>query len=61
MNTLMLILSVFAATVPMLGCLWLVWWLDRYNREPVPLVFAVFAWGAIFAILGSNINLAVIQ
>jgi len=53
MNLLLLILSVLAATVPMLGCVCLIWWLDRYNREPIPLVAGVFAWGAIFAILGS--------
>jgi protease PrsW len=53
MHTILLICSVLAATVPMAGCLGLIWWLDRYNREPVPLVAAVFAWGAIFAIIGS--------
>ena len=50
-----LVLSIIAATVPMLGALATVWWLDRYNREPIPLVAAVFAWGAIFAVLGSFI------
>lgn len=53
MNTLLLVLSVFAAIVPMLGCLAVIWWLDRYSREPIPLVAASFAWGAIFAVVGS--------
>jgi RsiW-degrading membrane proteinase PrsW (M82 family) len=30
--------------------LWLVWWLDRYDREPLRLVVAVFGWGASFAV-----------
>jgi protease PrsW len=39
-------LSVFAAIVPMLGFLALVWWLDRYDREPVWMVALTFLWGA---------------
>ena len=35
------------AVCPILVFLWLVWWLDRYDREPVWLVVAVFLWGAI--------------
>ena len=53
MTIILLFLSVFAATVPMLGFLALIWWLDRYNREPIPLLLAVFAWGSIFAVLGA--------
>ena len=37
----------------MIGCLAIIWWLDRYNREPIPLVALVFGWGAVFAVLGS--------
>jgi len=39
-------LSVFAAIVPMLGFLALVWWLDRYDREPIWMVALTFLWGA---------------
>ena len=35
------------AVCPILVFLWLVWWLDRYDREPVWLVVAVFLWGAV--------------
>jgi RsiW-degrading membrane proteinase PrsW (M82 family) len=28
---------------------WTVWWLDRYDREPVHLMLAAFAWGAVAA------------
>lgn len=30
-----------------------VWWLDRYDREPLWLVAFVFAWGALIATFGS--------
>lgn len=53
------VLSVVFASVPMLGFLALVWWLDRHDREPVWLVLLTFAWGAIggvgFALLGNEL------
>jgi protease PrsW len=51
METLFTIASVFLAAVPMVGLLSLVWWLDRYDREPVWLIATVFTWGAVGAIL----------
>ena len=53
MATLLLVLSMFFATVPMLIFLTIVWWLDRYDREPVWLVGFVFLWGALFSTVGS--------
>lgn len=53
MHTVFLTLSMFFATVPMFGFLWAVWWLDRYDREPIWLVGFVFVWGALFSALGS--------
>lgn len=50
MQLLLIALSVFAAGVPMTGFLALVWWLDRYEREPVWLVLLAYLWGAIGAI-----------
>ena len=51
MITLLLtLLSMVAAVVPMVGFLTLIWWLDRYEREPVWLVSLTFLWGAIGAI-----------
>ncbi len=48
MLTLLLIfLSVFCASLPMIVLLAIVWWLDRYEREPVWLHSLVFLWGAI--------------
>jgi len=53
---LMLSLSVIAGLVPMLTFLAVVWWLDRYDREPIWLVLTVFLWGAIFAAGGSYVT-----
>lgn len=39
-------LSVLAATIPMFTFLGLVWWLDRYDREPIWMVALTFLWGA---------------
>lgn len=41
--------SVVAAVVPMVGFLAVVWWLDRYDREPAWTVLLTFAWGALIA------------
>jgi len=49
----------FFSVVPMLFYLVLIWWMDRYEREPFWLVSLNFIWGAtgaiIFAIIGSII------
>ncbi len=41
--------STISALCPMLAYTALVWWLDRYEREPVSLVLTVFAYGAVVA------------
>jgi len=51
MEALLTIASVVAAVLPMVGFLAVVWWMDRYDREPVWLISAVFTWGAVGAIL----------
>jgi protease PrsW len=53
---LMLVGSVVAGMVPMIAFLVVVWWLDRYDREPIWLVAAVFLWGALFAAGGSYVT-----
>jgi RsiW-degrading membrane proteinase PrsW (M82 family) len=54
---ILFLLSVVAAIVPPTMLLALVWWFDRYDREPVWLLVAAFLWGAtgavVVAILGS--------
>ena len=37
-SVLIVLASVLAATVPILAYLMFVWWLDRYEREPIWLV-----------------------
>lgn len=59
MQILLLIASLFFATVPIVGFLVVIWWLDRYDREPIWLVALTFGWGAvgsiILALIGSFI------
>ena len=38
--------SIPCAVVPALAFLWLMWWLDRYDREPWWLFGSAFLWGA---------------
>lgn len=49
MFLLLAFLSVFAATIPILGFVAIVWWLDHNDREPLWLVAMVFLWGALGA------------
>lgn len=47
----MIFFSALAAFLPTLFLVWLIWWADRYEREPAALLIAAFVWGAIPAIL----------
>src|SRR5689334_14710752 len=47
MNTLSAIL---AAAIPTAIYSLLLWWLDRYEKEPLSLILAAFLWGALPAI-----------
>jgi len=52
MNTadlLVLVVALAVSTVFLLLVLAGVWWFDRYDREPLHLVAAVFFWGAVIA------------
>jgi protease PrsW len=51
LHWIVVFLSVFAAFVPMVVYLFVIWWLDRYDRQPLWLVGSVFLWGAIGAII----------
>jgi len=53
---LLIVISVFCAVLPMVCLLGLVWWLDRYDREPVWLIGLTFAWGALGATLLSLVG-----
>ncbi len=49
MPILGLFLSVLFGVIPMLLFAYLVYWVDRYEKEPVALLGGVFLWGAIIA------------
>ncbi len=51
LTAVLALLSVACAGVPILSFLALLWWLDRYDREPVWLLGLVFIWGAIGAVM----------
>lgn len=60
-SVLLSVASVFCACVPMLVFLGIVWWLDRYDREPVWLVILTFLWGAIGAVIPAILFSAAVQ
>jgi protease PrsW len=48
---LVLALAALLAFVPTLIYALLVWWLDRYEKEPLPLLIVAFLWGAVPAVI----------
>jgi RsiW-degrading membrane proteinase PrsW (M82 family) len=47
------LLALLLSFVPALLCAGLVYWLDRYEKEPRILLGAVFGWGAVMAVIGA--------
>jgi hypothetical protein len=43
--TPLMIAAVLAGTLVVFGYLVVIWWLDRYEREPFWMTLLVFAWG----------------
>ncbi len=52
---LALFLALFLSFVPALIFAFIVYWLDRYEKEPLPLLGGVFIWGAVVATIGALI------
>ncbi|MCA1553956.1 MAG: PrsW family intramembrane metalloprotease [Chloroflexi bacterium] len=48
---IIVLIALLGAALPTLFYLNLVWWLDRYEREPIRLLTAAFLWGALPAVL----------
>ena len=48
-------LAVSIGVVPMVAYALLLWWFDRYEKEPLGLLLAAFVWGAVPAIVFSLI------
>jgi len=56
MTTLIgLLLAVVVGVVPMVVYALVLWWFDRYEREPLGLLVAAFLWGAVPAVIFSLI------
>jgi RsiW-degrading membrane proteinase PrsW (M82 family) len=47
--------TLFFGFVPMFFFAYLLYWLDRYEKEPVPLLIGVFAWGMLVAAGGAYV------
>jgi len=50
-ETAVLIISIIAATIPVLIYIWIIYWVDRYEKEPGWLLAATFLWGAVPSII----------
>lgn len=44
-----ILLSIALGVLPMLANAWFVYWLDRYEKEPLSLLGGVFVWGALLS------------
>ncbi len=53
---MLIISSAFAAIIPMVAYLIIIWRFDRYDREPFKLVLTCYFWGAVGAIIFSLIG-----
>lgn len=47
--------SLFFGFVPMFFFAYLLYWLDRYEKEPIPLLIGVFTWGMVVAAGGAYV------
>jgi len=50
-----LLASLFFGFVPMFFFAYILYWLDRYEKEPIPLLIGVFAWGMVVAAGGAYV------
>ena len=51
MTLLNVLIAITAGIAPMMVYALIVWWFDRYEKEPWPLLIGVFVWGAAPSIL----------
>ena len=47
------VISVICGFLPMLLLAGIIYWLDRYEKEPIRLLVGVFGWGALVAVMGA--------
>lgn len=46
-----MVLSFLVAVTPAIAYTLIIWWVDRFEREPVQLILAMFGWGALPAVI----------
>ena len=46
-----ILIAITAGIAPMVVYALIVWWFDRYEKEPWPLLIGVFLWGAVPSII----------
>jgi len=46
-NSAVWLISALVAIIPTVLYVWILWWFDRYEKEPLRLLFAAFFWGAL--------------
>ena len=51
MQSLVVTLSIMAGVVPTLAYVLLIYWIDRYEKEPISLLAITFFWGALPAVV----------
>jgi RsiW-degrading membrane proteinase PrsW (M82 family) len=50
-NLLAIIVSILASVLPAIAYVLIIWWGDRYEKEPLGLLAIAFLWGAVPAVL----------
>ena len=50
-----ILVSLVVGILPMVVYAMILWWFDRYEKEPIPLLIAAFLWGAVPSIIFSLI------
>jgi len=60
-STLALLISALAAAIPTTLYVLVLWWFDRYEKEPKRLLLAAFVWGAVPAVILSVIAGTVVR
>lgn len=56
-----LVWSILAAVIPTAVYVMILWWLDRYEKEPRRLLWSAFVWGAVPAVILSLVGESILQ
>ena len=65
MDHVIIFVSLVMAVAPMVAMLYFIWWVDRYDREPLRFVLAAYLWGGFGAItlsiIGSEFSIRIFE